>query len=239
MDTETLALLHHIDEEYTRHPFLGSRRMAVYLRELGYRVNRKRVQGLYHHLGIEAVYPKRRVNTSHPGHKVYPYLLRDLEIDRCDQVWCSAITYLRMNQGFVYLVAIMDWFSRYVLSWIISPRLQADFCVEALERVVSLKSCDIFNTDQGVQYTSTGFTGLLEKHQIKISMDGRGRVFDNIFIERLWRSLKQECIYLRDFNHVWDLEAAVAEYFDYYNHHRPHQALGYKTPAGVYRPKNP
>lgn len=238
LDEETMELLRLIDEEYTRHPFLGTRRMRVYLRNLGYPLNRKRIQSLYHHLGIEAIYPKPRLHLSPPGQEVYPYLLRGLEIDRCNQVWSSDITYLRMKEGFVYLVAIMDWFSRYVLSWVISPRLEADFCVEALKRVISMKSCDIFNTDQGVQYTAQSFTGLLKDNQIQISMDGRGRVFDNIFIERLWRSLKQECIYLREFAHVWDLETAVGEYFDYYNNHRPHQALGYQTPAQVYRPKN-
>lgn len=234
VDSETLLLLRLIDEEFTRHPFLGMRRMKVYLAGLGYQVNRKRIRKLYQLLGIEAVYPKPRTSLGHPDHQIYPYLLRDLVVDRPNQVWCSDITYLRMKQGFLYLVAIMDWSSRYVLSWVLSPRLEVDFCLEALEQIIRRKGCEIFNTDQGSQFTSKKFTGLLQEHEIAISMDGRGRFLDNIFIERLWRSLKQECIYLRDFTSVLEVEVAVREYFDYYNNHRPHQSLGYLTPSKVY-----
>ena len=234
LDSQTLLLLRLIDEEFTRHPFLGMRRMKVYLAGLGWHVNRKRLRKLYDLLGIEAVYPKPRTSQRHPDHQIYPYLLGGLVVDRPNQVWCSDITYLRMKQGFLYLVAIMDWASRYVLSWVLSPRLEVDFCLDALGQIICRKGCEIFNTDQGSQFTSKKFTGLLQEHEIAISMDGRGRFLDNIFIERLWRSLKQECIYLRDFTSVLDVETAVAEYFDYYNHHRPHQSLGYLTPSKVY-----
>ena len=228
-----------IDEEFTRRPFLGTRRMQAYLLDQGHAVNRKKLQRLYRDLGIEAIYPKPRKNRPHPDHRVYPYLLGGLRIDHRNQVWCADITYVRLRQGFVYLTAVMDWFSRYVLSWQLSPCLSSDFCVSSLEIALSHGPCEIFNTDQGCQFTSHAFTGVLQDQGIQISMDGRGRCFDNIFIERLWRSVKQECIYIKEFEDVWSVEDALSEYFQYYNTGRHHQALGYKTPAQIYGKKFP
>jgi putative transposase len=223
-DTLNQLLLNLVDEEYTRHPFLGTRKMLCYLQSLGYAINRKRVQNIYRTLGIEAIYCKPNTSQPHPEHKVYPYLLRGLSITRPNQVYCSDITYIRTKKGFMYCCAIMDWFSRYVLGWALSPTLEADFCVELLQDVLCKNHCAIFNTDQGSQFTAAEFVAVLHNKQIKISMDGRGRYLDNIFIERLWRSLKYECIYLNEFTSVLQLEKVVQEYFDYYNHLRPHQA---------------
>lgn len=208
--------------------------MAVYLKNLGYWVNRKRIQTLYGTLGIEAIYPKPKLSRANKEHEVYPYLLRDVAIERCNQVWSTDITFVRLARGFVYLVAIIDWFSRYVLTWSLSTLLTADFCVEALAGIISHKCCEIFNSDLGCQFTSLAFTGLLKAHAIQISMDGRGRALDNIFIERLWRSVKYECIYLKEFETVAQVKAALTEYFNYYNFQRPHQSLNYRTPAGIY-----
>lgn len=232
--TETHTLLRLIDEEFTRHPFIGTRRMQAYLQAKGYCVNRKRIQRLYQLLGIEAIYPKPNLSKSNVAHKKYPYLLRNTPVIKPNQVFCADITYIRMQHGFMYLFAIMDWFSRYVLGWRLSPSLDAGFCVEVLEEVLSGQACEIFNTDQGVQFTSIDFTSVLENKQIKISMDGKGRALDNVFIERLWRSVKYECVYLHDFVYVPDLEYALHDYFDYYNHQRHHQALGYRTPAIIH-----
>lgn len=185
-------------------------------------------------MGIEAIYPKKNLSKPTQGHKIYPYLLRDIEINRINQVWSTDITYIRMKHGFVYLVAIIDWYSRYVLDWELSINLEADFCVEVLSRVLEKDKCEIFNTDQGSQFTSHDFTTLLLAHMIKISMDGRGRALDNIFIERLWRSLKYELIYLREFKTVKEVKEAIREYFIFYNNARLHQSLGYKTPASIY-----
>ena len=181
-----------IDEEYTRHPFIGSRKMVEHLQQLNYSVNRKRIQRLYHVLGIEAIYPKKQLSTPDNENRVYPYLLRDIEITHCNHVWSTDITYIRLKTGFIYLMAIIDWFSRYVLDWEISITLEADFCVENLSRVLAKARCEIFNTDQGSQFTSNNFVNCLLSHEIKVSMDGRGRALDNIFVERLWRSVKYE-----------------------------------------------
>jgi putative transposase len=234
--TESLELMRLIDEEYVRHPFCGTRMMRDYLVRLGYRVNRKRVQRLMRLMGLESIAPRKK-RTTHPdkGHKIYPYLLRGLTIDHANQVWCSDITYVPIRGGFVYLSAVMDWHSRYVLSWEVSVTMDDSFCVSALERALRrYTKPEIFNTDQGAQYTGSAFTGVLKDHGIKISMDGKGRVTDNIMIERLWRSVKYEEIYIRDYETVEDLLTGLREYFDFYNHQRPHQTLGGRTPAEVY-----
>ena len=236
VDALTLQLLRLIDEEYTQHPFIGTRRMTNYLNRLGYAVNRKRMQRLYQIAGIEAVYPKPKTSQPSPENRVYPYLLRNVGITHNNQVWSTDITYIRLKTGYLYLVAIIDWFSRYVLDWQLSTSLEADFCIETLKRTLMKNSCEIFNSDQGSQFTSTDFTRCLLSHEIKISMDGRGRALDNIFVERLWRSVKYECIYLQDFYAVKDVTRALVNYFDYYNHRRPHQSLDYKTPAEIYFP---
>ncbi len=233
-DETTLALLRLVDEEYTRHPFLGTRKMEKFLQSLGYKVNRKRVQRLYRLLGIEAIYCRPNTSKANPEHKIFPYLLRNINIIEPNQVYCSDITYIRLRNGFMYLVAIMDWYSRYVLGWSLSPSLEAEFCIELLEEVLGKQTCDIFNTDQGSQFTSNNFIGILQSNAIKISMDGRGRALDNVFIERLWRSLKYECIYLQEFFNVQDLNKNLHCYFDYYNNSRMHQGLNYKTPAQIY-----
>jgi putative transposase len=223
-----------IDEEYTRRPFLGSRRMVVWLREQGYAVNRKRVARLMEVMGIEAVYPKPKLSRPGEGHKIYPYLLGGVEVTRVNQVWSTDITYIRMAEGFVYLVAVMDWFSRYVLSWALSLTMEVGFCLEALKRALGWGRPEIFNSDQGAQFTADKFTGELEARGIVVSMDGRGRCLDNIFLERLWRSLKYEEVYLKDYRLVPEARAGIGAWFRYYNHARPHQSLGYRTPAGVY-----
>lgn len=237
VDEETLLLMRLVDEEYTRHPFYGTRKMTMYLRNLGYVVNRKRLQRYYGLLGLEAIYPKPNTSLGNKAHAIYPYLLRDVVIDRSDQVWSSDITYIRLRQGFAYLVAIIDWFSRYVLGWKLSASLEADFCIDVLNEILSEKKCDIFNTDQGSQFTTPKFTNVLIAQGIQVSMDGKGRSIDNIFVERLWRSLKYELIYLHDYQTVREAEQAIYEYFNFYNHERPHQSLRYQTPASVYYKK--
>jgi putative transposase len=232
---ENLALMRRIDEQYLKTPFFGSRRMADWLSRWGLPVNRKRVQRLMRLMGIEAVYPRKKTSIPGVGHKVYPYLLRDVHVVRANQVWCTDITYLPMWRGFMYLVAIMDWYSRYVLSWRISNSLETSFCVEALEAALELGRPEIFNSDQGAQFTSQAFTGRLEEEGIAISMDGRGRALDNVFIERLWRTVKYEDIYLKDYGDVDDLYQGLDRYFDFYDHERPHQSLHYKTPHEVYQ----
>jgi len=223
-----------IDEEYTRHPFFGTRRMLVYLRGLGHEVNRKRVQGLYELMGLEAVYPKPNLSQKNIEHRIYPYLLRGIKVERVNQVWSTDITYIRLKQGFVYLMAIIDWFSRYVLDWQISTTLEAEFCTEALSRVLNEALCEIFNTDQGCQFTAKNFVDQLLERKIQVSMDGKGRALDNIFVERLWRSVKYECVYLRDFQTVAEAKEHIRIYFDFYNNERPHQSLGYRTPKDLY-----
>jgi putative transposase len=225
-----------IDEEYTRHPFLGTRKIRNYLRrlKLGYKISRKRVQRLMRLMGIEAIYPKPNLSRPRAGSQKYPYLLRGLAINRPDMVWCTDITYIRTAKGFVYLVAVMDWYSRYVISWELSNTLDSDFCVSALRRAL-LKGCpSIFNSDQGVQFTSEDFTDVLKGRDIRISMDGRGRAMDNIFIERLWRSVKYEDIYLHEYNGMQEAYEGLKKYFEYYNNERQHQSMGYKTPKEVY-----
>jgi putative transposase len=234
IDDETLLLMRLVDEEYTRHPFYGTRKMTIYLRNLGFLVNRKRLQRYYGLLGLEAIHPKPKTSCRDKAHAIFPYLLRDVAIERVDQVWSTDITYIRLKGSFVYLVAIIDWFSRYVLGWKLSVSLEADFCIETLKQVLSGGSCEIFNTDQGSQFTTPLFTGLLLENNIRISMDGKGRSLDNIFVERLWRSLKYELIYLYDYQRVRDVERAIGEYFNFYNYERPHQSLRYQTPASVY-----
>lgn len=232
---ENDEMMRMIDEEYTRHPFLGSRGMRDYLRRQGYKVNRKRVRRLMRVMGLASIAPQKRTSIPAPGHKVYPYLLRKLNIHRPNQVWCSDITYIRLKHGFVFLTAVMDWYSRYVLSWEVSVTIDDSFCVSALERALRCNSWpDIFNTDQGSQYTSASFTGVLKDHDIDISMDGKGRAMDNIMIERLWRSLKYEDIYLKDYETVGELIAGLREYFEYYNNERSHQSFDGRTPAEVY-----
>jgi len=232
---ENLKLMRLIDEEYTRHPFYGTRKIRDYLRRQGYRVNRKRVQRLMRLMGLSSIAPRKRTTTICKDHKIYPYLLRDLNIDHCDHVWCSDITYIRLKQGFAYLTVVMDWYSRYVLSWEISITMDESFCVSALERALRIHgSPEIFNTDQGSQYTGNAFTGILKSHGIKISMDSKGRAMDNIMVERLWRTLKYEDIYIKDYETVEELIAGLRDYFLFYNNERPHQTFSGKTPAEVY-----
>ena len=231
---ENLHLMRLLDEQYLRTPFYGSRRMAQWLSREGYEVNRKRVQRLMRIMGIEALYPRRKTTVRGAGHKIYPYLLRDVAITRVDQVWSADITYVPLRQGFMYLVAVIDWHSRYVLSWRLSNSLDTSFCVEALEEALWQKQPEIFNTDQGAQFTSSTFTSCLESRGIAISMDGRGRALDNVFIERLWRTVKYEDIYLKDYAEVDELIEGLGSYFDFYRQERPHQALKYRTPAEVY-----
>jgi putative transposase len=230
-----LILMRLIDEQYLRTPFYGYPKMTEYLRQVKeYQVNPKRVSRLMQLMGLRAVAPRPRTSRPHPEHKIYPYLLRGIDITRSNQVWSADITYIPMQRGFMYLVAILDWYSRYVLSWEVSNTLDGDFCLLALERALQHGQPEIFNTDQGAQFTARAFTTRLEQAEIKISMDGKGRVFDNIFIERLWRTVKYEHIYLSDHTTGLELVAGLANYFDFYNYERFHQSLDYRTPAQVY-----
>ncbi len=230
-----LALMALIDKEYTRAPFYGYRKMTARLNnQHGYSVNHKRIARLMAKMGLQSIYPRPRTTVSQTQHKKYPYLLRNLEINRPNQVWCADITYVPMPQGFMYLVAIMDWFSRFVVAWQLSNTLESAFCVEALQQALRHGQPEIFNTDQGVQFTSHAFTLELENAGIRISMDGRGRVFDNIFIERLWRTVKYEDVYIKEYATVPALFTGLGGYFDLYNYERPHQSLDYCTPAGVH-----
>jgi putative transposase len=231
---ENLQLMRLLDEQYTRTPFYGSRKMTEWLATVGRMVNRKRVSRLMELLGIEAVYPKPKLSQPGAGHRIYPYLLRGTTVGRVNQVWSTDITYIRMAQGFVYLVAVMDWFSRFVLSWSLSLTMEVEFCIEALKRALRRGRPEIFNSDQGSQFTSDMFTGELSGRQIAISMDGRGRCMDNIFVERLWRSLKYEEVYLKDYASVTEARASIERYFRFYNHERLHQNLDYRTPAAIY-----
>lgn len=208
--------------------------MSAYLKNNGENIGREEIRKIYFNLGLQSVAPGPHTSKSHPEHKVYPYLLRGKMVQKNDEVWSSDITYIRLRHGFVYLAVVMDWFSRIVLDWEISTTLDADFCIELLERVLNKGKCEIFNTDQGSQYTSSGFISLLEKNGIKISMNGKGRCHDNIFNERLWRSLKTEKVYLSDWETPQDSRSGVREYFEFYNKIRPHQSLGNKTPRWVY-----
>lgn len=233
---EDLALMRLIDEEYTRHPFYGSRRMTVYLQNHGQEICRKKVQRLMRTMGLEGMAPKPNTSKSHPQNPLYPYLLRGVKINQPNQVWSSDITYIRMKQGFMYLTVVMDWYSRKVLSYLLSNTLESNFVVEALENALrEYGKPEIFNSDQGVQYTSLGFTKTLKANAIQISMDGRGRAADNIFVERLWRSLKYEDIYIKEYANVEELLLGLSKYFEFYNHERPHQGLGNLTPEEVYK----
>jgi len=232
---EDLLYMRLIDEEYTRHPFYGSRRMGVFLRRSGYQVNRKRVQRLMRDMALAGMAPGPATSQPHPQHRVYPYLLRGVSVVRPDQVWSTDITYIRLARGFVYLVAIIDWYSRRVLAWRISNSMDTAFCVDCLQEALDQHGRpEIFNSDQGSQFTSDAFTAVLKGAGIVISMDGRGRALDNIFVERLWRSLKHEDIYLKGYSTVAELTLGLVEYFTFYNGERPHQSLGNRTPDEVY-----
>jgi putative transposase len=236
VNTRDQALLKLIDDEYTRHPFLGTRRMKVYLAGLGYTLNRKQVQRLMRFLGLEGIAPGPSTSKPHPAHKIYPYLLRGLDIVRPNQVWSTDITYIRLPTGFVYLVAIIDWYSRKILSWRLSNTMEASFCVDCLQEAIKhYGTPEIFNSDQGSQFTSDAFTSELIENGITISMDGRGRALDNIFVERFWRTIKYEDIYLKGYGCMPSLLLGLTEYFAYYNEERPHQSLGYITPSEVYK----
>lgn len=223
-----------IDRIFTAHPFYGKRRMTVTLRQMGKDIGVKHTRTLMLKMGLEAIYPKKRTSIPNPSHRVYPYLLRDVEIIRPDQVWATDITYIRLLGGFVYLTAIMDWHSRYVLSWKLSVTMEKEFCMEALEEALKINLPEIFNSDQGSQFTSPEFTGLLEGRQVKISMDGKGRCMDNIFTERLWRTVKYEEVYLKNYATPLEARRGLEGYFRFYNNIRPHQSLDYRTPAQVY-----
>lgn len=234
---ETLNIMHRIDEIFTELPFYGSRRIKEALRRDGYIIGRERVQTLMRKMGLRAIYPKKKLSNKHPEHKIYPYLLGDISIIRPNQVWSTDITYIRLRHGFIYLVAIIDWFSRYVLSWRLSNSLDVSFCIEALEEALEKGCPDIFNTDQGSQFTSNDFTGILLNKGVEISMDGKGRVFDNIFVERLWRSVKYENVYIKGYQFYRDAKEGLDIYFPFYNNSRYHESLGYKTPSEVHYDK--
>jgi putative transposase len=231
---ENLHLMRLLDEQYTRTPFYGVLRMTAWLQRQGYAVNGKRIRRLLRTMGLMAIYPSPKTSQPAPSQRIYPYLLRGVAITQPDFVWSTDITYIRLAHGFVYLVAIMDWFSRYVLAWRLSNSLETHFCVEALEQALASSAPTIFNTDQGAQFTSVEFTSRLDQRGIRISMDGRGRALDNIFVERLWRSVKWEEVYFNSYGSVQDAWHGLDRYFAYYNHERPHQALAYLTPAEVY-----
>ena len=234
VSADTLKLMHSIDEIYTKHPYYGNRRMVVTLGEKGFDVGRDRVRSAMHAMGLRALYPQPNLSKHNPEHRIYPYLLKGYTITRPGEVYSSDITYIRLLQGFIYLVAIIDWYSRYVLSWRISTSLDLDFCIDALLDALGQCYPIIFNTDQGSQFTSIQFTGELSKREIKISMDGRGRALDNVFVERLWRSVKYEDVYIKGYESVRDAYSGLKEYFHFYNTERPHQSLGYRTPADVH-----
>lgn len=226
--------MHSIDEIFTESPFYGSRKILKGLQEEGFNIGRERVQSLMRQMGLRAIYPKPNLTKRHPEHKIYPYLLANVDIVCPNQVWSADITYIRLRLGFLYLVAIMDWYSRYVLSWRLSNSLDVSFCLDALEDALSHGCPNIFNTDQGSQFTSNDFTGILSSKGIKISMDGRGRVFDNIFTERLWRSVKYEEVYIKGYQDYREVRQGLGSYFPFYNNRRYHQALKYKTPYEVH-----
>ena len=235
LSADDKVLMDLLDAQYTATPFYGSRRMTAQLRKWGFMVNRKRVQRLMRALGLAGMAPGPNTSRPHPEHKIYPYLLRGLMIDRPGQVWSTDITYIRLLHGFVYLVAIMDWYSRKVLSWRISNTMEAEFCVACLEEALQRYGApEIFNTDQGSQFTSEAFTGVLQAHDVRISMDGRGRALDNIFVERLWRTVKYEEVYIKGYGKVPELMIGLTAYFEFYNGRRLHQSLGYVTPDQVY-----
>jgi len=231
---ENLYLMHLLDKQYTDTPYYGVRRMTAWLRSQGYAVNHKRVVRLLHTMGLETIYPKPRLSQPHPAHRVYPYLLRGVPVTRVNQVWSTDITYIRLHGGFISLVAVMDWFSRYILSWAVSITMDVGFCLEALDQALEQARPEIFNTDQGAQFTSLDFTGRLTAAGIQISMDGRGRALDNVFVERLWRTVKYEEVYLKDYETPREAMQGLGTFFVRYNERRQHQSLAYRTPAAVY-----
>ena len=231
---ENLRLMRLMDREYTAHPFLGSRRLTEWLKAQGEEVNRKRVQRLMRLMGLEAIYPKPKLSAAGRGHRIYPYLLRNVRIERVDQVWSTDITYVPLAHGFMYLAAIIDWFSRYVLAWRLSNTLDGSFCLDMLAEALSRGRPEVFNTDQGVQFTASAWTSRLESAGVAVSMDGKGRCLDNVFVERLWRTVKYEEVYLHRYELVPELAKGLGEYFGYYNEERQHQSLAYRTPAAVY-----
>jgi putative transposase len=233
-NAENLNLMRLLDEQYTRTPYYGVLRMVAYLRSLGHLVNVKRVRRLLRIMGLDAVYQKPNTSQPNVANPIYPYRLRGLSIERCDQVWSTDITYVRLASGFVYLMAVIDWYSRYVLGWAISTTLDADFCIEAVDRILASRQCEIFNTDQGAQFTTPRFTQPLLDKGIQVSMDGRGRALDNIFVERLWRTVKYEYVYLQEIQSVHEVRLGLQDFFHFYNHERFHQSLDYRTPAQVY-----
>jgi putative transposase len=232
---ENLRLMRLLDEQYTACPFYGSRRMTAWLIAQGELVNRKRVQRLLRLMGLEAIYPKPRLSAASAGHRIYPYLLRNVAIVRADQVWSTDITYVPLAAGFMYLAAIIDWYSRYVIAWRLSNTLDGAFCLDMLDEALSQGRPEIFNTDQGSQFTATAWTGRLESAGVQVSMDGKGRCLDNVFVERLWRTVKQEDIYLRGYDGAPAVHQGLQRYFPFYNEERLHQSLEYQTPAAVYR----
>jgi putative transposase len=233
-DEYNLHLMRLLDEQFTRTPFYGARKMRTWLRRQGHEVNRKRISRLMRLMGLEAIYPKPRLSEPGPDHKIYPYLLKEVAVSKPDQAWCADITSIRLAHGFVYLVVILDWASRYILSWELSITLEKAFCLEALRQALLCSKPAVFNTDQGSQFTSLEFTGLLEEAGIRVSMDGRGRVYDNIFVERLWRTVKYEEVYLHEYRTVPEAREHLSAYFRFYNTERPHEALGYGTPQEIY-----
>ena len=234
-DPQELALMRHIDELHLEHPFFGSRMLTQTLKREGYIINRKHVQRLMHVMGLESLAPQPKTSLPTPEHPVYPYLLRALEVCRVNQVWAADITYIPMAHGFAYLVAIIDWYSRRVLAWRLSNTMETSFCIEALQEALSrFGKPEIFNTDQGAQFTADSFTGVLRTCGIKISMDGKGRCIDNVFVERLWRSLKYEEVYLNAYDSLCEARLGIGRYFKFYDDERPHQALGYQTPSEFY-----
>jgi putative transposase len=233
--SENLQLMRRIDEQYTAYPFYGSRKMTAWLVQQGEQVNRKRVQRLMRLMGLEAIYPKPRLSLAGRGHRIFPYLLRNVRIDRPDQVWSTDITYIPLPAGFMYLAAIMDWYSRYVLAWRLSNTLDGSFCLDMLEEVLSRGKPEVFNTDQGVQFTAQAWTSRLQSAGVAVSMDGRGRCLDNVFVERLWRSVKHENVYPGRYETVPQLDEGLSRYFRFYNSERIHQSLDYLTPEMVYR----
>jgi len=232
---ENLRLMRLIDRQYTKRPFYGSRKMVEWLSEQGETVNRKRVQRLMRRMGLEAIYPKPRLSLAGRGHRIYPYLLRGVAIVRPNQVWSTDITYIPLPAGFMYLAAIIDWYSRYVITWRLSNTLDGDFCLAMLDEALAWGKPEVFNTDQGAQFTAAAFTGRLESAGVAVSMDGRGRCLDNIFVERLWRTVKYEDVYLHGYETVPELERGLGRYFPFYNEERFHQSLDYQTPAKVWR----
>jgi putative transposase len=231
---ENLLLMRLLDKQYTDTPYYGVRRMTAWLRSQGYSVNHKRVARLMQTMGIEAIYPKPHLSQAHPAHRVYPYLLRGVAITRVNQVWSTDITYIRLHGGFIYLVAVMDWFSRYVLSWAVSITMDVSFCLEALDQALAVAQPEIFHSDQGAQFTSIDFTSRLAAAGIQISMDGRGRALDNVFVERLWRTVKYEEVYLKDYETPREAIQGLETFFVRYNERRQHQSLEYQTPAAIY-----